>query len=135
MIVTISVGIQDRPALAPQDGEWASDYKLFNNPSFTDAISAVSAIVFSFGGTPAFFALASEMRQPELFSRSLFICQVFITVVYILIGCVVYVFCGSYVASPALGSAGVLIKQIAYGVALPGLLVTTMLLSHVRQSA
>jgi hypothetical protein len=30
--------------------------------------------------------------------------------------------CGQYVASPALGSAGPLIKKISYGIALPGLI-------------
>lgn len=131
MIVTVSVGIQDRPASAPQDGRWVSDYKLFNQPTFEEAISAVSAMIFAYGGTPAFFALASEMRQPELYGRSLALCQAFITIIYITIGSVVYVFCGSYVASPALGSAGILMKKIAYGIAMPGLFATAILLSHV----
>lgn len=131
MIVTISVGIQDRPSFALQEGPWASDYKLFNRPTFSAAISAVSAMVFSYGATPAFFALASEMREPRLYTRSLAVCQVLITIIYITIGCVVYYFCGSYVASPALGSAGPLMKKVAYGVALPGLFVTAILLSHV----
>lgn len=49
---------------------------------------------------------------------------------YITIGIVVYYFCGSYVASPALGSAGPLLKKICYGFALPGLIVTTTLVIH-----
>lgn len=43
---------------------------------------------------------------------------------------VVYYYCGSYVSSPALGSAGVLLKKIAYGFSLPGLIVTTTLCLH-----
>jgi hypothetical protein len=39
--------------------------------------------------------------------------------------------CGSYVGSPALGSAGVLMKKICYGLVLPGLLVTEILYIHV----
>jgi hypothetical protein len=42
-----------------------------------------------------------------------------------------YYFCGQYVAFPALGSAGVLVKKIAYGIALPGLLVTLIIYTHV----
>ncbi|RAL65235.1 hypothetical protein DID88_001341 [Monilinia fructigena] len=56
--------------------------------------------------------------------------QGFITAIYIAIGIVVYYFCGSYVASPALGSAGATMKKVCYGLALPGLLVSTILLSH-----
>ncbi|KAF7556949.1 hypothetical protein G7Z17_g1077 [Cylindrodendrum hubeiense] len=131
MIVTIGVGIQDRPSAAPQDGIWESDYKIINHPTFTKAISAISSIVFSYAGTPAFFSIASEMRDPRLYTRSLIVCQGTVTAVYIAIGCVVYYYCGSYVSSPALGSAGPMVKKVAYGFALPGLIVSTTLLSHV----
>ncbi|KAI1366245.1 putative amino acid transporter [Xylaria arbuscula] len=128
--VTIAVGVQDRPSDAPQDVPWTSDYKLFGNPSFQEAITAVSALAFSFAGTPAFFAIVSEMRDPRKYTRSLLIAQGGVTGTYLTIGTVVYYFCGSYVASPALGSAGPLIKKIAYGLALPGLTVTTTLVLH-----
>ncbi|KAH6953801.1 transmembrane amino acid transporter protein-domain-containing protein [Ilyonectria sp. MPI-CAGE-AT-0026] len=109
IIITIAVGIQDRPASAPKDTVWVSDYKLFNTPSFTEAVSAI---------------------YPNYYTRSLVLCQTVISACYIAIGCVVYYFCGSYVASPALGSAGILIKKVSYGIALPGLIVTTMLTCH-----
>ncbi|KAF2964536.1 hypothetical protein GQX73_g9049 [Xylaria multiplex] len=128
--VTIAVGIQDRPASAPE-GPWASDYKLVGNPSFTEAIAAVSSLIFSYAGTTAFFAIVSEMRDPKMYTRSLLICQSGVTATYITIGTVIYYFCGSFVASPALGSAGVVVKKVAYGFALPGLLVTTTLVIHV----
>ncbi|KAH8661209.1 putative amino acid transporter [Ilyonectria robusta] len=130
LTVTIAVGVQDRPADAPETGVWVSDYKITNNPSFTDAMSAVSALVFAYAGTPAFFSIAAEMRDPRHYSRSLMICQSVVTVTYISIGCVVYYFCGSYVASPALGSAGSTMKRVCYGLALPGLIVTTTLVIH-----
>ncbi|KAJ5105035.1 amino acid transporter [Penicillium alfredii] len=109
-IVTISVSVQDRPASAPQEGVWVSDFKVVNNPNFTQAVTA--------------------MRDPRLYTRSLLICQSGVTAVYIVIGCVLYYYCGSYVASPALGSAGTLMKKISYGLALPGLAVTTTLVIH-----
>ncbi|KAL6407960.1 amino acid transporter [Ilyonectria robusta] len=130
LTVTIAVGVQDRPADAPETGVWVSDYKITNNPSFTDAMSAVSALVFAYAGTPAFFSIAAEMRDPRHYSRSLMICQSVVTATYISIGCVVYYFCGSYVASPALGSAGSTMKRVCYGLALPGLIVTTTLVIH-----
>ena len=130
-IVTVGVGLQDRPSEAPKVGHWKSDYKLFNNPSFTEAISAVSTLVFTYAGTPAFFNIVAEMRQPLHYTRSLAICQITVTAVYIIVGTIVYYYCGSYVASPALGSAGVTVKKISYGIALPGLIVSCVLFIHV----
>ncbi|QMW48426.1 amino acid transporter [Aspergillus flavus] len=129
-IVTIAVGLQERPYAAPQEGVWVSDYKLIASPTFTQAITAVSSIVFAYAGTPAFFSIVSEMREPRHYTRSLVICQSVVTATYVAIGCVVYYFCGSYVASPALGSAGPTVKKISYGFALPGLLMTTLLVIH-----
>ncbi|KAJ0421737.1 transmembrane amino acid transporter protein-domain-containing protein [Aspergillus carlsbadensis] len=130
LAVTIAVGVQDRPASAPQEGNWSSDYRIIGNPSFTEAITAVSSLIFAYAGTPSFFSIVSEMRDPTYYTRSLLICQSGVTAIYITIGTVVYYFCGSYVASPALGSAGVIMKKVAYGFALPGLIVTTMLVIH-----
>ncbi|KAL2834274.1 transmembrane amino acid transporter protein-domain-containing protein [Aspergillus cavernicola] len=130
LTVTIAVGIQDRPASAPQDSPWTSDYKIANNPSFTEAITAISSLIFAYAGTPAFFSIVSEMRDPNYYTRSLLICQSGVTAIYITIGTVVYYYCGSYVASPALGSAGAMVKKVAYGFALPGLIVTTTLVIH-----
>ena len=49
-----------------------------------------------------------------------------------MVGIVVYRYCGSYVSNPALGSAGVLMKKVCYGLALPGVLLSTVLITHVR---
>lgn len=129
--MTIAVGIQNRPAAAPIDVPFTSDYKLVGNPSFTEAVAALSSLVFAFAGTPAFFSIISEMKDPRRYTRSLIVCQSGVSITYIVIGIVVYYFAGSFVASPALGSAGVLIKKIAYGFALPGLIVTTTLVTHI----
>lgn len=48
-----------------------------------------------------------------------------------IIGIIVYAFCGVYVASPALGSAGGTMKKICYGLALPGLFITATIYTHV----
>lgn len=129
--MTIAVGVQDRPSSAPQTGTWESDYKLIGDPTFAEAVTAVSSLIFAFGGTPAFFNIVSEMRNPKHYTRSLLICQSIVAATYITTGIVVYYFCGSYVASPALGSAGKTVKKAAYAVALPGLCVTTILVIHV----
>ncbi|KAA8567121.1 hypothetical protein EYC84_010188 [Monilinia fructicola] len=134
LTLTIAVGVQGKPVSAPaQEGPWKSDFKLFGSPSFTDAISACSSLVFAFAGTPGYFNIISEMRDPRKYSRSVFLSQGFITAIYIAIGIVVYYFCGSYVASPALGSAGATMKKVCYGLALPGLLVSTISCSLIFQ--
>ncbi|BCS02834.1 putative amino acid transporter (Mtr) [Aspergillus luchuensis] len=129
-IVTIAVGVQDRPAAAPKQGAWQSDYKLFNRPSFAEAQKAISTIIFAYAGTPAFFPIVSEMRDPRQYTKALVTCQTLISVTYITIGVVIYYYCGTYVTSPALGSAGPTIKKVSYGVALPGLFVTAILWTH-----
>ncbi|KEF62009.1 uncharacterized protein A1O9_03581 [Exophiala aquamarina CBS 119918] len=128
--LTIAVGVQDKPAAAPP-GPFKSNWKGVGDPTFESAISACSSIVFAWAGTPAFFQIASEMRVPEQYTRSLLLCQSVVATTYIVIGVVVYYYCGSFVASPALGSAGVLLKKICYGLALPGLCVSTLLFVHI----
>lgn len=130
-MVTIAVAIQDRPFAAPKDAVWVPDYQIVGNPSFTKGITAVSTLVMAYAGTPGFFPIVSEMRDPTKYTRSLLVCQTIVTVTYLVVGCVVYIYCGSYVASPALGSAGPLVKKVSYGFALPGLIVTTLLVIHV----
>lgn len=116
---------------APEGTVWVSDYKLINNPRFVDAAAALSSLVFAYAGTPAFFSIVSEMRDPRQYTRSLIICQSLVTITYLTVGIIVYYFCGSYVASPALGSAGVIVKKVSYGFALPGLCATAMIVTHV----
>lgn len=131
LTLTIAVGVQDRPAAAPTTGVFHSNWKGVGHPTFEAAISACSSIVFAWAGTPAFFQIASEMRVPEKYTKSLLLCQSVVGITYVVIGVVVYYYCGSFVASPALGSAGPLLKKICYGIALPGLCVSTLLFVHV----
>lgn len=63
-------------------------------------MTAASTIVFAFAGSPAFFSIASEMRDTRLYTRSLVVSQAAVAMVYLVVGIVVYYFCGSYVASP-----------------------------------
>lgn len=71
------------------------------------------------------------MRKPRDYYKSLYICQAIVTATYLTIGIVVYYYCGQYLANPALGSAGVMVKKVAYGIALPGLFVSVTIYTHV----
>ncbi|KAI5481936.1 aldolase [Pseudohyphozyma bogoriensis] len=130
-IITLAAAVSvTRPSLAPQTGPWSKDLLMFGSPTFAEAANAVANVVFAFGGTPAFFTINAEMRDPRDFTKALLTCQAFVTGVYLAIGVVVYYYCGQYVSSPALGSAGILMKKVCYGIAIPALLVGAVLYTH-----
>lgn len=132
LIITIAVGVQDRPESAPSTGPWEKKIHAFRTDvTFLEAMGAVSTVVFAFCGTPAYFNVIGEMRNPKRFNQALYCAQSVNTAVYLTIGIVVYYYCGQYLSNPALGSAGVLIKKISYGIALPGLFVGCILYTHV----
>lgn len=70
------------------------------------------------------------MKNPRVYARSMVASVFFLTVVYLIIGSVVYAYAGQYVASPALGTAGTLLKKVCYGIAIPGLLASLTIFSH-----
>ncbi|RSL55341.1 hypothetical protein CEP54_009426 [Fusarium duplospermum] len=90
VMVTIAVGVQDRPAAAPKDGPFKSDSKIVANPSLADAVLAILTFVFAYAGTPAFFSFAAEMREPKHYVRALTLCQIIVTIAYVGIGCLSY---------------------------------------------
>lgn len=51
LVVTIAVGVQDRPSSAPQDGVWISDYQIVGSAPFSQSITAISSLVFAYSGT------------------------------------------------------------------------------------
>ncbi|KDE05076.1 hypothetical protein MVLG_04516 [Microbotryum lychnidis-dioicae p1A1 Lamole] len=126
----VAVSVQDRPAAAPQTGAWDGHFQLVGHPKFYKALSALGTIVVGFGGTPAFFNVVSEMRDPKDFPKTVLLCQGSITFVYLVVGIIVYAFCGEYVTSPALGSAGPVLKKVCYGLALPALIVGSVIYLH-----
>lgn len=128
--LAVAVSVQDRPSAAPPTGPWETGVVAIGHPSFTAGVAAVANIVFSYAGTPNFFNVASEMKVPHHYFRSMYTCQAVVTAAYLVIGSVVYKFAGQYVSSPALGSAGPLLKKICYGLALPGLIVGCVLNTH-----
>nr|CRX78945.1 hypothetical protein ls5930a1_00028 [Leucosporidium scottii] len=130
LTLAIAVSLQSRPSLAPQNGPWDKGLLITNRPAFSDAMLALSTVVFSFAGTPAFLPIASEMKRPRDYMKAAILCQAVVTSTFLIIGIIVYYYCGEYVASPALGSAGPLLKRICYGLAIPGLLVSMTIYTH-----
>lgn len=71
------------------------------------------------------------MREPRLYHRAMLLSQVFVTLIYCVIGSVVYWYCGQFVSQPSLGSAGTVMKRVAFGLAIPGLFFSVILWVHV----
>lgn len=132
-VTAIACLAQDRPADAPSTTNTPLnlDIHIFPQTTFSNAMSAISSQLFAVGASGTFFSVSAEMKKPELFTRALICGQSFIVATCIAIASIVYGKVGQYLSSPALGSAGPLIKKIAYGIAFPGLVITAILWSHV----
>lgn len=130
-IVVVGVTQRDRPAAAPQTGDYDFGYRVIGNPTFVSAITSVATIFCSGAGTSAFLPVISEMRRPRDYNKAVYLCMGIVTASYLTFSLVVYAYCGKWVASPSLGSAGDTLKNVSYGVGLIGLLVSACLYIHV----
>ena len=102
---------------------------------------AVTNIIFAYAGTislpsllisilltgslghVAFFSFISELRAPESFPKALFLLQGADVSMYLIVAIVTYRYAGTDVASPALGSASPLLRKVAYGIAIPTIVI------------
>ncbi|RAH68309.1 neutral amino acid permease [Aspergillus aculeatinus CBS 121060] len=122
MITMIGVGVQDHPGRIIEATVDTSLYRAF---------SAVSNIVFAYCAHVAFFGLIAEMEKPKDFKKSLFMLQGFEICLYTTAAIVVYYYVGKDVQSPALSSAGPLLKKIAYGIAIPTIVGAGVVNGHI----
>ncbi|ORY88481.1 transmembrane amino acid transporter protein-domain-containing protein [Leucosporidium creatinivorum] len=131
IVVCVAVGVQERPALAPAaPALFDLNLKAFGSPTFAEIGNCLGTLVFAYGAVPASFNLVAEMRRPLDFTKTAAVSQSIITAFYVTVGVVVYRYAGDYIASPALGTAGPLMKKICYGIALPALLISSTIFSH-----
>ncbi|KAH2753879.1 hypothetical protein KXV66_002800 [Aspergillus fumigatus] len=93
--------------------------------------SAVTNIVFAFSGHAAYFGLMAELKDPRDFPKALMLLQSVDVCLYIIAAIVIYVYGGDEIASPALGSADPLISKVAYGIALPTIIIAGVINGHV----
>lgn len=133
LVVVVAVTIQDRPAAAPQTGDFDLGFLALppRETTFVTAWAASLAIFSSSASTSGFVPVISEMKNPNDFFKSLYTSMTWVTCAYLSLALTVYAYCGKWVASPALGSAGPTIKIIAYAIAIPGMIVGAMILVHV----
>lgn len=98
-------------------------------PTFVEAVNALLNIAFAFAGNQSFISVMAEMRNPQQdFAPALFMQKSFEVVVYIVVACVIYGLAGDAVTSPALGSAPIIPAKIAYGILIPSVLGTGLVI-------
>lgn len=137
LIVVIAVTIPDRPPAAPKTGDFDLGFSAYppEGTKFAEAWAASLAIFASSANTSGFVPVISEMRKPNDFFKSVYVCMTWITSSYLALAITVYAYCGKWVTSPALGSAGPTVKVVAYAVAIPGLIAGAMICVHVASKS
>ncbi|KAK5058751.1 hypothetical protein LTR84_011015 [Exophiala bonariae] len=130
-IVVVGVTIVDRPAAAPPNGPYELGVIAVGNPGFVPGLVAALNLFSGFGSTSTFMPVIAEMKVPKTFPKALFISQGLLVACYMSFGMVVYMYCGQYIASPSLASAGGTLEKIAFGVSIPGFMMTSTLWVHI----
>jgi hypothetical protein len=125
LIVMIALGVAG-PRAPPG---FEAKIVLVGKPTFVEAVNAILNIAFSFAGTQSFLSVMAEMRDASRdFPPALYMQKSFEVVVYIVVACVIYGLAGDAVTSPALGSAAIVPAKIAYGILLPSVLGTGLVI-------
>lgn len=99
--------------------------------TFVKGFLAVSNIVFAYAGHPAFFTFISELKNPRDFPKALAFLQISDISMYVIATIVIYYFAGDQVASPALNSASQVVAKVAWGVAIPTIIIAGVVNGHV----
>ncbi|PVH91010.1 hypothetical protein DM02DRAFT_546652 [Periconia macrospinosa] len=110
-------------AIAIRKEDMGNVVAIQSNVSLLKGLGPVMNIVLAYAGHVTFFSLTSELRDPRDFTKSLLLMQSFAVSFYLVMSITIYYYAGPNVASPALGSAPPLVAKIAYGIALPTIVV------------
>jgi hypothetical protein len=130
LTVVIGVTFNDRPAAAPQTGPYDLGFVAIAYPAFAAGMVAACTIFVSSCGCPGYIPVIAEMRRPQDFKKSAIIVALLVGSIYLSFSMVMYRWCGQWIATPSLGSAGPLLKKIAYGLAMPSLIVSAGIFNH-----
>ncbi|KAB8236636.1 transmembrane amino acid transporter protein-domain-containing protein [Aspergillus alliaceus] len=122
LVTMIATGVQ-RPARA--------HIEIITDTTFDKAFLAVTDIIIAYVAHATFFGFISEMENPRDFPKSLVMLQVVDTSMYVVSAVVIYCSVGPGVSSPALSSAGPVMKKVAYGLAIPTVVFAGVIVGHV----
>ncbi|KAM3073372.1 hypothetical protein ACMFMF_006577 [Clarireedia jacksonii] len=123
MITMVALGVSPQAAADAMQATY--------HPSFPSAFNSVSNVVFAYGGHVAWISFISELRNPKEFPKALILLQSVDMSLYFIAALVIYRYAGENVASPALSSNIPLIRKIAWGVALPTIIIAGVIFAHV----
>ena len=130
LAVVIGVTLNDRPAAAPQTGPFDLGFHVVAHPSFAAGVTSALTIFISSSAGPIYVPIVAEMKRPQDYRKAVVPVGVLIGAIYLSFSMVVYYYCGTWIATPSLGSAGPLVKKVAYGIALPSLIISAGLFNH-----
>ncbi|TKY85969.1 hypothetical protein EX895_004794 [Sporisorium graminicola] len=123
MITSGVTGPQNAPANAPPLKVVAFGPAPGVKVDFLTGFLYVLNLFISFGAIPSYMPIISEMRKPTDFRKSLFVLVAVQLVLYLIVGGVIYHNLGQYTTSPSLNSLSFTMSKIAYGLALPTILI------------
>ncbi|SNX82134.1 related to neutral amino acid permease [Melanopsichium pennsylvanicum] len=123
MIASGITGPQNAPANAPPIKVVAFGPAPGVKVNFLTGFLYVLNLFISFGAIPSYLPIISEMRKPGDFRKSLSVLVAVQLVLYLLVGGVIYHNLGQYTTSPSLSSLSHTTSRIAYGLALPTILI------------
>ncbi|GFF79609.1 hypothetical protein IFM60648_05515 [Aspergillus lentulus] len=125
MVTMISIGI-----IKP-----TSTWAVAKRTDLVTGFGAVTNMVFAYASHNSFFTFIAELSDPREFPKALALLQSIDISLYIVAAVVIYYFAGEDVTSPALGSTGPLIAKIAYGIALPTIVIAGVINGHIAAKA
>jgi amino acid permease len=109
-----------------------TSFEVSRTIGFTSAFLAVTNIAVAFSGHSCFFAVMSELKQPNDWAKALMLLQVCDTVLYIIVSVVIYIYVGPNVPSPALSAAGsTVVRKVIWGIAIPTIIIAGVIYGHV----
>ena len=122
-IFVVAVTQRERPAAAPQAGDFELGWANFAYPTFVAGITASANLFIFSSGSSMYLPVISEMRKPQDYRKAALLTGGLVCAMYLSFSLVIYHWCGTWISTPAFGSAGTLFKKISYGLALPGLVI------------
>lgn len=99
--------------------------------AFPTAFGSITNIIFAYAGHVAFFSFISELKNPNDYPKALFFLQGWDIGMYVVASIVIYRYGGPDVASPSLGSTSPVVAKVAYGIALPTIVIAGIINAHV----
>ncbi|KAI1854968.1 hypothetical protein JX266_001086 [Neoarthrinium moseri] len=130
-VFVVAVTQQDRPAAAPPTGDFELGWTALAYPTFAAGMTASANIFLCGSGSFMYLPIISEMRRPQDYRKAALWTGLLVGAMYLTFSLVIYRYCGQWLTTPAFGSAGSLFKKIAYGIALPGLVIGNGIYQHV----